>query len=65
MTQHRAGPIRLAEIPFACRDVEARCEALDVPLERAGERLVEIVEVEDEVAFRRREAAEVSQVRIA
>ena len=37
---------------------------LDVPLPRRGECLVEIVDVEDQPAFRRGEAAEIHQVRI-
>ena len=49
----------------ARRDDEARDEALDVPLERRGERLVEVVEVEDEPAVRRGEHPEVREVRVA
>ena len=44
---------------------EARREPLDIPLPRARQRLVEIVDVEDLAPFRRREAAEVHQVAIA
>ena len=47
------------------RDHHARRKPLEVPLERGRQRLVEIVDVEDHVALRRREAAEVHQVRVA
>ena len=40
-------------------------EALDVPLERPGQRLVEVADVEHERALGRREDAEVGQVRVA
>ncbi len=43
---------------------EARRQALHVPFERAGERLVEVVHVEDEPALRSAEQAEVRQVRV-
>jgi hypothetical protein len=46
-------------------DLEAGDQALDVPLPRARQRLVEVVEVEDQVAVGRGEAAEVREVRIA
>ncbi len=46
-------------------DQHARREALDVPLPRARERLVEVVDVEHEPALGRREHAEVRQVRVA
>jgi hypothetical protein len=38
---------------------------LDVPLERGGQRLVEVVDVEDQPPVRRGEHAEVQQVRVA
>ena len=41
------------------RDRQARRQALDVPLPRCGERLVEVVEVEHQAAVRRGEEAEV------
>ena len=59
------GALLLVEAAVAPRDGEARGEPLDVPLERAGERLVEVVEAEDDLAVGRGEAAEVRQVRIA
>ena len=48
------------EAAVAGGDDEARREAQDVPLPRPRERLVEVVDVEDEVAFRRGEQAEVA-----
>ena len=49
----------------AARDRDAGGEALHVPLPRRRERLVEVVHVEHEVAFRGREHAEVEQVGVA
>ena len=46
------------------RHGQARGQPLDVPLERAGQRLVEVVDVEDQVPLRRGERPEVGQVRI-
>ena len=46
-------------------DHDARRESLDVPLPRPGQRLVEVVRVEDERPFRRGEQAEVRDVRVA
>ena len=48
----------------AC-DGEAGYEALDVPLERARQRLVEVVDAEDQALIGRGERAEVGQVRVA
>ena len=48
----------------ASGDDEARDEALEVPLERRRQRLVEVVEIEHEASIRRREHAEVRQVRV-
>jgi len=64
-SDHGPGSRGVAEVALSCRDLEAGREALDIPLERARERLVEVVGVEDEVAFRRREAAEIGEVRVA
>ena len=55
----------VVEAAIAAGDGEARDEALDVPLERAGQRLVEVVDAEDHPAVRRRERAEVGEVRVA
>ena len=46
-------------------EVQARGQALDVPLPRRGQRLVEVVDGEGEVAFGRREVAEVADVGVA
>ena len=43
---------------------QARGQPLDIPLERAGQRLVEVVEIEDQPPFRRGERAEIGQVRV-
>ena len=53
------------ESTAASRDREARDEALEVPLERAWERLVEVVHVEHEPPVGGGIAAEVRQVRVA
>ena len=58
-----ATDLRRAPVVPSCDD-EACGQPLDVPLERSGQRLVEVVHVEDEPAFRRRERAEVGQVRV-
>ena len=50
---------------LAADDVEACAEALDVPLPRARGRLVEVVDVKDEVPLRAREEPEVVHVRVA
>ncbi len=46
-------------------DDDARRETLDIPLERTMERLVEVVDVEDEVPLGRCEEAEVGEVGVA
>ena len=53
------------ELAIAPGDREARDEALDVPLERAGQRLVEVVEAEDQPPVGSGERPEVRQVRVA
>jgi hypothetical protein len=50
---------------LAARDHEARREPLDVPLPRTARRLIEVVDVEHQLAIGRSEAAEVRQMRIA
>ena len=52
------------ESPIARDDVQAAREPLDVPFPRAGNRLVEVVDVEHEAAFGRRELPEVGDVRV-
>ena len=55
----------LARAGRARRDVNARRQALDVPLPRSRKRLVEVVDVEDDVAFGRRKNAEILDVAVA
>ncbi len=54
-----------AEVAVSARRSHARSQALDVPLPRPGQRLVEVVDVEDEPALGRGEDAEVREVRVA
>ena len=54
----------IGEPAVAAGDLEARHQPLDVPLEGAGVRLVEVVDVEDEPALRRAEQPEVREVRV-
>src|SRR4051794_19777991 len=62
----RDGGAAIARLEAAVEpcDLEARGQALDVPLERAGMRLVEVVDVEDQAAVGRGEHAEVAEVRV-
>ena len=50
--EHDVLALGAVEPAVAAGDLEACGESLDVPFERAGERLVEVVQVEDEIAFR-------------
>ena len=54
----------LGEAVAVRRHGHARREPLDVVLERPGQRLVEVVDVEDESSLRRAEHPEVRQVRV-
>jgi hypothetical protein len=63
--RHRAAPVAGAEPRVACCHRDARAEALHVPLPRPREGLVEVVQVEDELAVRCREPAEVRHVGVA
>ena len=63
--EHRLLGHVVGEALRACRDREARPEALQVPLPRAGQGLVEVVHVEDQVSLRSREASEVEEVTVA
>ena len=58
-------PLLALEPVFAAGDREAGGEPLDVPLPWARQRLVEVVEVEDEAPVGRREGAEVGEVGVA
>ena len=55
----------LVEAAIAAGDREARREPLDVPVERPGVRLVEVVDAEHEPSVGRGEGAEVREVRVA
>jgi hypothetical protein len=60
--EHRGRPLLALEAVFAAGDREAGTESLDVPLPGPGQRLVEVVEVEDEAAVGGGEGAEVREV---
>jgi len=62
--QDRAA-LGVVEAVAAPRDLQARGQPLDVPLPRAGKRLVEVVHVEQHPALGRREQPEVGQVGVA
>ena len=53
------------EAEVAPGDLEARRKTFDVPLPRAGEGLIEVVDVEEHLALGRGEDAEVEQVGVA
>ena len=57
-------PLLVREPAIAAGDLEARGEPLHVPFPRAGQRLVEVVDVEDQRALGGAEHAEVRQVRV-
>jgi hypothetical protein len=59
------GRLAVEKIEVPRGEDDARREALDVPVPRRGQRLVEIVDVEENVPLRRREAAEIHQVSVA
>jgi hypothetical protein len=61
----RVRALRGTEVLVAPGDLGADREPLDVPLPRARQRLVEVVDVEDHPAVRGREAAEVADVGVA
>ena len=61
----RACRIAVGQPQVLGRDHDAGRQSLQVPFERRRQRLVEIVDVEDDVALWRREAAEIHQVGIA
>ncbi len=52
------------EATVSARHREARCEPLDVPLERSRKRLVEVVDAEDAPSVRCGEDPEVGEVRV-
>ncbi len=57
--------VLVLELPVAPGHCKTCRQPLDVPLPRCGQRFVEVVDVEDEVALRRGERAEVQQMTIA
>ena len=63
--EHHPVLVPRAVVVVASSDQHARRQALDVPLPGARERLVEVVDVEHELALGRREHAEVRQVSVA
>jgi hypothetical protein len=60
--QHGSGPIGCREPEVASRDRDARGEPRDIPLDRTGQRLVVVVEPEDERALRGLEETEVQKM---
>ena len=61
---HRSAPRHRRQAELAAGDRDARREPLDIPLPRTACGLVEIVDVEHQLAVGRSETAEVRQVRI-
>src|SRR5207249_5199882 len=64
-TADDVGTLLGGEPVFATRDRQARGETLQVPFPRSAGRLVEIVDVEQELSLRRGEETEVRDVRVA
>jgi hypothetical protein len=65
-TRENAGPSLFTAEPTLTRgDDQAGHQPLEVPLERARQGLIEVVDVEDQASLRRAEQAEVGQVRVA
>ena len=62
---HCVATLLLVEPAVASGDHETGSQTLDVPLPRAGERLIEVVDVEDQVTLRRPVHAEVGQMGVA
>ena len=63
--RHDRAAGRIVEAALPAGDRETGGKPLDVPLERPRQRLVEVVEAEDEPPVRRGEDAEVREVRVA
>src|SRR6185436_4562543 len=63
--QNGGSPYTVVEAAIPAGNLEACGQPLDVPLERSGMRLVEIVEIEDEIPGRRCKAAKIGQVGVA
>jgi hypothetical protein len=58
-SHHDRTPVSGGEAPITSHDLEAGGEPLDVPLPRARQGLIEVVDVEEHPALRRAEEAEV------
>jgi hypothetical protein len=63
--EHGLPLLLVGERVAATRDHDARREALDIPFPRCGQRLVEVVDVEQQRALGRGEQTEVRDVRVA
>ena len=63
--ENRRLAVLFLHVVVAAADLDARGEALHVPFPWSARRFVEVVDVEDRAAFRRREEPEVGDVRIA
>ena len=63
--EHGGCPLLRREVAVTAGDLEARGEPLQVPLERAWMRLVEVVQVEDELALGGGVASDVGEVGVA
>jgi hypothetical protein len=50
---------------MATGDDNAGSEPLQIPFPRSGKSLVEVIDIENDVALRRREPSEIQQVRVA
>ena len=57
--------VAVGQVQVLRRDHDAGGQALEVPFEGRGQRLVQVVDVEDDVALGRGKGAEVHQVRVA
>ncbi len=63
-SERRVASVVFAEAIVAAGEHEARGETLHVPLPRTRQRLVEVVDVEDDAPLRRGEGAEVQQMAV-
>src|SRR5262249_61341785 len=63
--QRRLPSMPLAKAAVAAGDGEARRQPLDVPFERPGQRLVEVVDVEDKFSIGGSEDPEVGEIGVA
>ena len=61
----RVTAVAVAQTVGAGRKDQRRHEPLDIPLPRRGQRLVEVVDIENQPALRRSETAEIHQMSVA